>query len=173
MRADLVVVGIDPGARATGIAVLERKTLATFDLLGSTAIVRPKIAGEEIIDVPEPYLLDVVAAAVEAVRTHGADLVAVEGIRRPSWRVAGRSKPLDPSAIIGTAQVLGAIRGRSWGVPVVTVPPGRNGHLIPLNRYPEPLATNGKGSDKRRHERSAYDVAVLGSDRHRLGFGVS
>ena len=70
-------------------------------------------------------------------------------------------KPLNPAAIIGTAVVLGHVLG--WDHPTATlvrVAPLGNGRLFPLTAYPGPLATNGKGTDARRHERSAFDVAV-------------
>jgi hypothetical protein len=63
---------------------------------------------------------------------------------------------------MATALVFGAIVGRAWTVPLVAINPGRNGSALPLDQYPDPLATTGKGGDKRRHERSAFDVATQG-----------
>lgn len=170
------ILGIDPGAVDTGLVVYER----TFDLEGNRigrlieslvwsdtiSRVRPP-NGDEILDVPLTYLHEIAAAATTCVRELKVDTIAVEGVRRPSWRVGGKVKPLDPSAIMATSIVLGSIMGRMWTVPLIVIPTGRNGRLLPLNAYPKPLATNGKGYDKRRHERSAFDVALTAADTRR------
>lgn len=171
----MIVVGVDPGARHTGIAVLDT-TLANGPggyppaggvphLLASTTVTRTDDG--PLTEPPAAYLLDVLAAIVEVVRDEtrpfdglgSVDLIAVEGVTAPHWHNRGKASPIRPDAIIGTAIVYGAVLGRAWGIPLVTVPPGRNGHALPLTAYPAPLATTGRGQDKRRHERSAYDVA--------------
>jgi hypothetical protein len=158
----MIVVGVDPGAKWTGISVVGLGDLYPY-LLASTTITRPQ-DGRELLDVPRSYLLDVNAAILAGVRDHDAQRIAVETVKRPAWRVKGKVKPLDPTAIMATALVLGSILGRSWPVELVRIPPRANGRLLPLNRYPKPLATDGVGQDKRRHERSAFDVAL--SARH-------
>lgn len=180
----MIVLGVDPGARATGLVVVDTDVVPGIPpaLLGSTTVERPK-DGRNLLDVPPEYLRSVIAAMVEAMRqirdeatlepTRHVELIAVERVRRPSWHVARGSKSgkggaaADPTALLATAVVLGAILGRAWTVPVVTVPPDRNGRQLPLDAYPTPLATTGKGQDKRRHERSAYDVACAGPQLHR------
>jgi hypothetical protein len=159
IATDAVVVGVDPGAVDTGIAVIQGAYGRPPRLLASATIHRPR-AGEDLLDVPPAYLRDVLSTILEAIRDFDADRVAVEGVKRPSWRVNGKVKPLDPTAIMATSIVLGAILGRAWSAELVVVPVGRNGNALPLTAYPAPLATNGKGMDKRRHERSAVDVAL-------------
>jgi hypothetical protein len=153
----VIVLGIDPGSRTTGLAVVDHELGKPSPVLWSGTITNPG----DLLDMPEDYLRDVVASALYAVRQYDAERIGVELVKRPSWRVGGKVKPLDPVPIMGTAIVLGAILGRAWTVPIERVQPRGNGHLLPLTRYPDPLATTGKGGDKRRHERSAYDVAVL------------
>lgn len=158
----MIVLGIDPGARWSGLAVIDTEQRFPFPLLASTTIDRGANTGP-LERPPRWYVTGVVAAAVQAVAEYGVELVAVEGIRKPGGHAKGRKGHLiDPAAIMGTAVVFGALFGRSWSVPVTAVPPGGNGQGLPLFRYPEPIATKGLGNDKRRHERSAYDVACQG-----------
>jgi len=158
----VIVVGVDPGARDTGISLVRFGPDPIPELVASTTIHRTD--DRDLLDVPPAYLWDVNAAILEGIREYGADRLAVETVKRPAWRVNGKVKPLDPTAIMSTAIVVGAVLGRSWPVQLVRIPPRANGRLLPLNRYPKPLATAGKGHDKRRHERSAFDVAL--SARH-------
>lgn len=166
----MIVVGVDPGARSTGLAVIDTTRnagmIATPFLAASITVERTD--DRPLLEVPAEYLLRVNAAVVDAVREFAGELVAVERVRRPSWHVARGSKSgrggaaADPSAIMATGIVFGAIAGRAWTVPLVAIPPDGNGRVLPLDRYPVPLATTGKGNDKRRHERAAYDVATAG-----------
>lgn len=151
----MIVVGVDPGARWTGLAIVDGRTL-----LASCTIERP--GASELLDVEPAYLTEIAAGVVDAVRHRGAELLAVERVRRPSWRIKGTEKPLDPTAIMATAVVFGGIIGRGFGVPLVTIPPDGNGSR-PWTTYPAQLRPRegGKGGDKLRHERSAYDVATL------------
>lgn len=161
----MIVLGVDPGARQTGLAVVG----PTGELLASATVDRPTGPTDpDLLLVPRSYLARVLGACVEAVREHGVDLIGVERVKRPAWRVGGKVKPLDPSAIMATSIVLGAILGRQWTVPVVAIAVQSNGNLRPLPHYPAPLATNGRGHDKRRHERSAYDVADRARATHRF-----
>jgi len=159
-----VVIGVDPGARSTGIAVVDLAR-GTDDgpppLLWSQTVAR--IVDESLIENPPPSYLHAVVYAVACLTDeHRPALIAVEGIARPRWHNGGKASPIDPAPLLGTAQVVGALLAASTiaGSPVTRVRPGRNGHLFPLTRYPDRLATQGKGQDSRRHERSAYDVAV-------------
>jgi hypothetical protein len=158
----MIVVGIDPGGRDTGIAVVDCSLggTSTPPLLASLTVHRSDKGRLE--QPPRGYLLDVVGAVLIAVREHGAGMVAVEAVKKPNPHVKRKNgnSIIDPAAIMGTAVVFGAIFGRSWTIPVVAVQPGGNGTYLPLNRYPAPLGTTGMGNDKRRHERSAYDVAA-------------
>lgn len=188
----MIVVGVDPGSRDTGIAVVDVGPTIAYTvptLLASFTVHRPD-DGSDLLEVPSGYLQDVNAAILSALRPGGhpvssrlaelipgrppAELIAVERVTRPSWQVrrgstSGRGgAAADPTGIMATAIVLGAILGRAWTVPLVAVAPKGNGKLLPLTAYPEPLATNGKGHDKRRHERAAYDVACLGPGTSRV-----
>lgn len=182
MTRPRVVVGVDPGGRHTGIAVIDTTAEPTRPvrgiddvwrtpipaLLSSTTVARPDVEGEPLTYVPAAYLHDVNAAILEAVRAPESvrgwagdvDLIAVERVETPKGFAGGKRHTIDPAGLIAASIVLGAVLGRSWGIPVVAVRAGGNGHALPLDRYPAPLATAGKGHDRRRHERSAYDVAV-------------
>lgn len=159
----MIVVGVDPGARETGLAIVR---YGDGELLDSATIRRP--ARSPVLDVEPEYLFEVASAVAAAVDPDVA-LLAVERVQRPAWRVAGKVKPTDPSAIIATGIVFGAILGRAWPVPVVIVDPHRNGSR-PFGTYPPQLVTEPErrgtgwelrpaGDGKLRHERSAYDVA--------------
>lgn len=161
------ILGIDPGAVATGFAVIDDSTslrvdagyLSTPALLESGTVLRNRSVPGDLIEVPRAYLGQVLSHALDLIQTHGVELIGVENVKRPAWRHRGKVKPTDPTAIMATAIVLGAILGRRWTIPIVRVVPAANGRLLPLTDYPMPLATKGKGHDARRHERSAYDVA--------------
>lgn len=155
----MIVLGIDPGARETGIAIAET---ADRTLLAAYTVKRP--TGSPLLDVEDRYLFDVQAAVEQAVRDFDVRLAAVEGLRRPSWRKQGKVSPIDPSAVMATAVVLGAVRvvlRHRLPVPYVVVPPDRNGAVLSWRAYPPPIAPapGGRGQDKHRHERSAFDVA--------------
>lgn len=178
MGEAVIVVGVDPGGRDTGIAVVDVPAVPAYStprLLASTTVRRADDG--PLTRIPRDYLLDVNAAILHyladpiryGLNTGTAvELIAIEGVEAPGGFANGRKQLLDPAGIIATAQVLGAVLGRAWSVPVVVVRPGHNGRVLPLTRYPEPLATKGKGHDKRRHERSAYDCAVHGPALARL-----
>lgn len=166
----MIVLGIDPGGRWTGFAVIDTAhnhagphggpLIATPDLVASSTVERDPEG--TMTQVPRGYLLDVVATARELVQLYSVDLVSVERVTPPNWHHRGKAKPVRPDAIIATGVVFGAVFGREYGVPIVAVPNVANGRSLPLDRYPTPIATAGKGNDKRRHERSAYDVALRG-----------
>lgn len=155
-----VIVGVDPGAKETGIAVVDWTFLTAGPptLLASTTVVR--VDDEPLIAPSRAYLHDVRAAVLGALVDYAGEGLGVEGLVRPK----GQVRIIDPSALVATAQVLGAVLGSTYRHPVVSVAPARNGHLFPLHVYPAPIGTRGKGHDKRRHERSAYDVAVTASN---------
>ena len=172
-----VVLGIDPGATATGFAILDERHRRRCPW--SITVTRPD---GPLLPVPKSYLDDVVATAVTAASTElgfrydvpegPVELVAIEGIKRPEWRVRGKVKPLDPTAILATAIVFGALYGRAWPMPIAVVPPGRNGSA-PFGVYPPELVSDAErrpgdwqlraaGKGKLAHERSAWDVALDG-----------
>lgn len=172
----MTVVGVDPGARQTGLAVV---TGDGRTLLASSTIVRDGRIAELLVP-DERYLANVVGALRDACRAWGPEIVAVELVSRPRQHLNGGlarggkgGAAADPSALLATATVIGAIAGRSWTpADLVLVPPGGNGGR-PVGAYPpelrgprEQLHTVGTG--KLRHERSAYDVALAGARHARL-----
>lgn len=175
----MIVIGVDPGGRDTGLVVIDDAPPVTrdrpagaIDLLESLTIRRAdSAAGTPIEAVPRTYLLDVMSAVRDLLQIHVGDarrgtshaLIAVEGVVKPTGHAGGRRGHLiDPAGLLATAQVLGAILARAWSVPVVRVPPGGNGSALPWTAYPEQIrAKSPLGKDNRRHMRSAYDVALL------------
>jgi hypothetical protein len=179
----VIVVGVDPGARDTGLVLIDTAPPTPGHmprLIGHVTIHNdgPSIGEGGAITVPRTYLAAVLGSILDAIHDDRAPmpvaLIAVEGLRRPSWHVqrgssSGRGgAAADPSAVVATGIVLGAVLGRQWTVPIVEVDPRGNGRAYPLDRYPAAIATKGKGNDKRRHERSAYDVAAAGPLAYRL-----
>lgn len=154
-----IVIGIDPGARTTGIVVRQGGFL-----LGEKLIVcGPLSATAE-------YLTEILAA-VDKFRTDhdpqyddrntppNPPTVAVEGLNQPKVWMNGKRQMLSPDSLMATAAVLGAVQGR-WPDAIV-VPPGRHGQL-PKRLYPPLLwgAREGAaGTGRKRHLRSAWDVA--------------
>lgn len=158
----MIALGIDPGARWTGLALIEDTRDGIPRLIASTTIDRGE--SDDLLDVPDEYLLEITELAIDPFRLRLPDVVGVEWVRRPSWRVKGKAKPLDPSAIMATALVVGAVYhhlAHHVDCPVERIRPLGNGRLLPLRSYPNPLGTDGKGTDRLRHERSAYDVAMM------------
>lgn len=158
-------IGIDPGGRDTGItairgdAVLHHSivTRAGDDPIPDAAYVR------SVVDVVQ---------GIDAWLTLSADqvVIAVEGVTAPNPQLRRRdgNSLTNPAGIIGAAMVLGGIVGR-WATAIV-VPPGRNGSHV-LDAYPaelRPTRGQGRGHDRLRHCRSAFDVARAASFVHRI-----
>lgn len=164
------VLGIDPGARSTGLCVLSDGEILAHQTVTSEG---------DIFPAQRRYVLNVVSTAAslyEAINVHSTydiDLVAIETITRPSWHMKGRAA-VDPSALLATAEVLGAILGHAWPVDVIQVRPSKNGSR-PLGAYPDELISPAErrkkgwehriGGGQLRHARSAYDVARLASSK--------
>lgn len=154
------VVGVDPGARATGIVLV-----AADGVVSGVSVENP--AGP-LLPPPVEYVARVISA-VGDLAAPGV-VVAVESVTRPSWHVAksaSRGAAGNPTALLGTAVVLGAVLGAY--PTAVLVRPGRNGSG-PMGVYPEVLVSVGErrkpgwenrvGGGKLRHQRSAWDVAL-------------
>lgn len=171
----MIVVGMDPGARSTGVVLVEigaRHTVAS--LLHRVTLER---RDEPLLDVSPGYLANVVGIVRDTIALAPAavDLVAVEGIKRPGQFLGGTharggkgGAAADPSALMATAVVLGAILGRSWApAELLVLPPGSNGSRLSAHYPAELLDRDGiaRPGGKRRHERSAYDCAVQAASR--------
>jgi hypothetical protein len=155
-------VGIDPGARDTGVIAINAKGTAARGFTVHN--------DGDLLPVPHDYLTAVIEAVDEAVALAGeAVTVKVESITRPNWHVAKERKngsAANPAPLIGTAQVLGAVMAAY--PDSVLVPPGKNGSSV-LSAYPdfligprEKVKTGWQsrvGGGILRHQRSAWDVA--------------
>ena len=152
------VLGIDPGARATGLCVLSGDEIIAHRTITS---------GGAYFPAQRLYVRDVVTTAVLLHDLYEAELIAIETITRPSWHMKGRAA-VDPTALLATAEVLGAVLGVDWPVNVTQIRPNKNGSQ-PLGAYPGVLVSPAErrkagweariGGGQLRHARSAYDVA--------------
>ncbi|XAO35572.1 RuvC-like resolvase [Gordonia phage Morgana] len=157
------VVGVDPGSRTTGLAVVRGTTLVAFDSITHDGPVFPASTD---------YLRAVAAAVDSLIETHSASLLAVETLREPNWHVGGGRAAARPGAVIATCAVVGGLQMHDFDVPLVMVPPGKHGKGY-LGSYPEELVGPGErrrpdwrvrtGTGALRHARSAFDVARNGN----------
>lgn len=160
-----IVLGVDPGAKDTGICVVRGR-----EVLASETVTT---AGEWF-PADCDYLQEVVATIIRRLGHYVPGeiaLVAVETITKPNWHMGRGGAAANPTALLATAQVLGAVLAHPWPVPIVTVRPNKNGSQ-PLGTYPPELvsaaerrATNWQlkiGTGKLKHQRSAFDVALAG-----------
>lgn len=166
----MIVLGIDPGARTTGFCLRRGD-----NVLAAGDVTRDRDEGP--LGVGPGYCAAVLRAIAQITSGEfGRDLIAVEDVHRPNWHVldrrGGARAAADPTALLGTAIVLGAVLGRYPSA--VRVPPGRNGAGA-LRAYPRELVsdqerrhgTGRTGGGRLRHARSAYDVAGAGLLIHR------
>lgn len=153
------VIGIDPGARYTGVVVRDGDVV-----LHSTTLVRPK----ELESATE-WALVVVAQIREIVKDFPAMTpFAVEGISDPKGFQHGKQAAINPRDIIRAGIVLGAVVA-TWPNATI-VPPGNNGSQHASHypaelrgRRPKDLPGSANGAGTRGHEQSAYDVAGKGA----------
>lgn len=160
-----IVIGVDPGAAETGIAVINdaeldvrRCLLAHLTITRTDKVVDPY--GD--IRVNRVYLHEVNAAILDALRQFDATVMAYEGLKKPGGFKHGRKDLINPASLAAIGYVIGSITGRAWPVELVKVAPGGNGSNLVWNLYPEPIRmkAGGKGTDNKRHMRSAFDVAL-------------
>lgn len=159
------VLGVDPGGAATGLCVRRGPVV-----VGHGVVEAPDaLKGGAMLASPE-YLAAIRLDVLEAL-ARGIDGVAIEGVRKPNPHLNRRNgkSVIDPGPIIATGVVLGAVHEvvTGAGIPVVWVPPGKNGSQ-PLYAYPAELVSDAErrhGLNRvgdggiLRHARSAYDVA--------------
>lgn len=151
---------MDPGGSFTGLAVVNVDEYDPKIRVEAWATIQRR-KGVPVLPVERDYLIDVTAWIADAVRHFDPSLVAVEGVVKPRWYFDGKAKPIDPTPLLATAVVVGAVLARLWPVKVVEVAPGQHS-AMPTSGYPEDLrpTTRAAGKDKHRHVRSAIDVAI-------------
>lgn len=148
-----VVIGIDPGARNTGVVARQNDAV-----LYSTTIVTPDDGSD-----PLTHARNVAARTAEIVATFPGAVVGVESISAPKGYKDGKRSPLNPKHIMYAAAVAGAVAERFPDAHLIA--PGGNGSQhesqyppMLIGRRPKDLpGSNTSGT--RNHERSAYDVA--------------
>lgn len=152
--SDLLILGIDPGSRFTGM-VLRRGD----ELLGWHLTVRNDTAR-----LPDGhYLRRVLGNCRALIGTYEGVVVGVEGIEW--WPRKGQ--PRNERGNYGTAMVLGAVLAR-WPDAVV-VEPGRGVGNYHVQAYPAVIRppVNGKGADKLNHVRAGWDHSFAAETLHR------
>lgn len=172
-----LILGIDPGAKGTGFALVNPAVWDTTrallgvhgrpELLWSTTVRNED--GPLDLRVDPNYLRTCVATMLEVLTDHADQArrvsVAVEGIVAPNPHVG----MTNPTAILVAATVFGAIIGRAPANDTVVIRPGGNGSL-PFGTYPGVLVSPAErrqagweyrpaGAGTRKDQRSAYDVA--------------
>ena len=146
------VLGVDPGAMATGLVLLDD---AGTVVDATTAHRGTRALGGWV---------DHVLERVDAVLGDRVVVVGVEGVRPPRSHLSGKRSlgVSDPQVMYDTAAVVGAVLAVFSAA--VVVPPGGNGKA-PKTSYPgvllgkRPRAFTVSEVSSRQHEWSAFDVA--------------
>lgn len=148
-------IGVDPGSRETGIVARQGR-----DLLGHQVVRRT--TKDRFPDVC--YIDEVLCAIWRFGKLPDArgGLLAIEGVEPPNPHL-GMS---NPTGVMGTSIVLGAVMGEFRHSPVVLVEPAAHGQA-PLRTYPPELIgeKERRGAGRLRHCRSAWDIARAGATR--------
>jgi hypothetical protein len=179
----MIILGIDPGAVSTGLALMDAVVRGKPRLLGSATVTRSDRGYRDLgalLPVSDGYLEDVqMAADALGALVASIEYVAVEGVVRPTWAGGLRGRAAaNPEPLLATAVVLGYVKAcfppGLISPTLVEVRPGGNGGG-PLGSYPEALVSDreksapawqtrvGGEQAKLRHERSAWDVALVAS----------
>jgi hypothetical protein len=159
-----LVLGIDPGAKFCGLALVRGRDLVAWTLLERD--------GQSVKDWVEQCRTRVVLLAARTfppgLKVFRADhlTVAIEAVVKPQSHIDGKLRMNSPESLIGTAAVMGGmvVWAATEGFPCVLVPPGGNGSGR-REGYPPELwgAREGPaGTGKLNHVRSAYDCALAG-----------
>lgn len=161
-RLHMIIIGIDPGPRYTGVSV---RNIISDEILHSATFVRE---GEEPLFAWGLELYSLIKEEVLDVYGETAAGIGVEGVSAPKGFKGGKAAPLNPKHIIHTGIIAGILVAKleADGYPrIVIIPPGKNGNRasgypdILNGRRPKDLPGRSKGAGTRNHERSAYDVA--------------
>lgn len=160
----MIVVGVDPGARYTGIVVVNASTRV---LIGHSTVQRD--ASRPQLPLDGEYLFNVIDTFRAMSAAYPRALVGVEVITDPTRHMGRAAYNVEP--LLATALLAGVIVGLSADGAVVQLAPAGFGGAA-LGQYPEGLVSPaearkpgwrtrvGGGGAKLRHERSAYDVAI-------------
>jgi len=149
------IIGIDPGARYTGVVVRDGDAV-----LHSSTLVRP----QEMISGTD-WALSVIDQIAIILKDFPSSIpVSVEGISDPKGFHQGKRAAINPKDIIRAGIVLGAVVAAY--PKAIVVPPGNNGSMHYSNypaaiigKRPADLPGSTQGAGTRGHEQSAYDVA--------------
>lgn len=148
------VIGIDPGARYTGVVVRDGDAV-----LHASTLVRPvDMSGTD-------WAVTVVSGVQHILRDFPRSIpVGIEGISDPKGFHQGKRAAINPKDIIRAGIVLGALVA-TWPTAEI-VPAGGNGSqhythypACLIGRRPGDLPGSTNGAGTRDHEQSAYDVA--------------
>ena len=179
-----LVVGVDTGARWTGLVVCIGEKIIAADTLEMEHPdrIKPAVVCESDAAVLSGALTSLLAAA--GVDPH-LDLVAVESIQAPRGHAKGRKGHLispwhlmRAAALAATALTVHPVA--SARARVLVPPGGHGGHPLPVYRsipgsdglLVGARETTGGGKSKYQHRRSAYDVAQAGMRMHRLSMAA-
>lgn len=147
------LLGIDPGARYTGIVVRD------MDMpIYSGIFVRPvEMSATD-------WALECIKLSKEVYESYNPDHIAIEGISDPKGFYKGQQAAINPKDIIRTGIVVGALVA-TWPHAIIVAPGGngdRDETFYPSSmngRRPKDLDGSNNGAGTRKHEKSAYDVA--------------
>lgn len=139
-----IFVGVDPGGTWTGLVARRA------DQLLDAAVLRRE-TGE-----PDIRWIGRIMQEIETLVAGGgaSPVVAIESVVAPT----GRLGMISLEGLLGAAMVFGAVLGEY--PEAVTVSPGGHGSAV-LAAYPPGLRAGGEtaGTGRRRHARSAWDIA--------------
>lgn len=149
------VIGVDPGARYTGVVVRDGDAV-----LHASTLVRP-----DSVESGTDWALLVVEQIREILKNFPSTIpMGVEGISDPKGFQHGKKAAINPKDIIRAGIVLGAVVA-NWPKAEI-VSPGNNGSkhyshypAALIGRRPADLPGSSQGAGTRGHEQSAYDVA--------------
>lgn len=145
----MIVVGVDPGGKYSGIVTRDGDVCSTACVITRTA---PGPFPDQF------YIHEVLDEISE--RIHGADVLALEGLVEPKGHnPRGDKTYMSIAGLIGTGMIFGAVIAR-WPAAII-VPPGGNGSL-PDVAYPVAIRRYGRIGGPTVHARSAWDVAGAG-----------
>lgn len=139
-----VTIGVDPGARHTGLVEVRDGHLETSVTIHA--------GPGSPLHVPSPLY---VAQIVEWLTGRASDRVHIETVNVPRVYMRGQKQMISPASVMGACVVIGAVLAVRPGA--VLVAPGGHGQL-PDSMYPAALTVRGQKT-ARKHERSAWDIA--------------